>query len=47
MQSFMTVYCRKFLQEKSTFLVYSFTLWNRLIGSILSVWKGLLTRTPP
>ena len=47
MQSFMQVYCKKFLYEKSTFLVYNFILWDRLIRYILLVWKGILTRKPP
>ena len=40
MQSFMPVYCRKFLSES---LLCNFTLSDSLIWSILSVWKELLT----
>ena len=37
MQSFMPVYCKKSLYEKSTMQF----LLDRLTWSILSVWKGL------
>ena len=40
MQSLMPVYCKKSLQES---LLCNFTISDRLIWSILSVWKELLT----
>ena len=47
MQRLMPLYCKKFLCDKSIYFGLQFYFMDRLIRSILLVWKGLLSRKPP